>query len=378
MKKLILDEYRVVNAEQVKRKNPIFTVNRSFCKMINSDTEDLHYQQLEDIIPSINKLIAQYTGNNAHYTFDNIIGVSDISQQMLERAKVAAASDDHVMLLGEMGVGKNVIAQAVHNSSQRANGPFITVNCNSFSKELIDKELFGDQQDGFMYDKKEGNIGKFELAKNGTLFLAGIDELPLDVQAFLLRVIEQKCIMRKGSDALTQVDVRIIAASNKNLAEKIKWNLFRKDLFYRLGTVRINIPPLRKRTEDIIILANYFIERICARICRKKVELTEDANALLQRYQWPMNIRELQNLLEGILSTTYVDEISGDIIATHLGYNNGDKPEIKTVLSDKERVINALKINRNNKVKAAEYLGISRRTLYRRIEEYELKQNFRC
>jgi transcriptional regulator with PAS, ATPase and Fis domain len=427
----IVDDYGVISLDQSNGENRILTISKSLFKMFNMKTEDYYYEHLEEIIGKevknkefwkiinnkimvndkririivnkkelsinisttkfkeekfhmngitvainsiqrINKLITQYTGNNAQYTFDTIIGESYCYKKMLERAEIAATSDGNVLLLGKSGVGKDVIAQAIHNGSDRVHGPFIAINCASFSRELIGSELFGYEDGAFTGAKKGGNIGKFELANNGTLFLDEIGDMPLDTQAILLRVIEQKSFRRIGSNTLTQVDVRIIAATNKNLAEKIKNDLFREDLFYRLGIIRINIPPLRKRTDDILILANYFIERICKRINRNIAELSEDAKELLLQYQWPGNVRELQNLLEGILSTTVEKKINADIITTYMGYDDWNTTDIKVELNDKEKIVEALKINRNNKVRTAEYLKISRRTLYRRLEEYDL------
>ena len=324
-------------------------------------------------IHRINRLITQYMGNNAQYTFDSIIGKSKVYRTVLERAKIAAASEGSVLLLGESGVGKDVIAQAIHNASRRADGPFIAINCAAFSKELIRSELFGYDEGAFTGAKKGGNIGKFELAQNGTLFLDEIGDMPLDLQAILLRAIEEKSFMRIGSNTLTKVDVRIITATNINLNEKIKNNLFREDLFYRLGVIRIKIPPLRKRTEDILLLANYFIERICKRIDRSMAELTEDAKILLLRHQWPGNVREIQNLLEGVLSTTLENKISADIINNYLDHDVWNTVDVEEMeLSERDKIIEALKINRHNKVKTAEYLKISRRTLYRHLEEYGL------
>ena len=427
----MVDGYGFISLDQSNGQNRILTISETFFKMFNTQSKEYYYQPLEEIIGDepknkefwkiinnkiivndkriniivngkelsvnintmkfkeekfhmngiaiainsiqrINKLITQYTGNNAQYTFDTIIGKSYAYQKTLKRAEIAATSDGNVLLLGESGVGKDVIAQAIHNGSDRANGPFIAINCAAFSRELIGSELFGYEEGAFTGAKKGGNIGKFELAKNGTLFLDEIGDMPLDLQAILLRVIEQKNFRRIGSNALTQVDVRIIAATNKNLAEKIKNDLFREDLFYRLGIIRINIPPLRKRTDDVLILANYFIERICTRINRNIAELSEDAEELLLQYQWPGNVRELQNLLEGILSTTVEKKINADIITTYMGYDDWDTSEVKVELNDKEKIVEALKINRNNKVKTAEFLKISRRTLYRRLEEYDL------
>jgi transcriptional regulator with PAS, ATPase and Fis domain len=188
----------------------------------------------------INTLLSKYSVNTARVTFDEILGKSDVFLATTDKCRVASKSGSHILLLGESGVGKDVLAQAIHNESHRRLQPFVALNCASLSKELISSELFGYEEGAFTGAKKGGNIGKFEMANNGTLFLDEIGDMPLDLQAFLLRVLEEKSFMKIGGNSPVHVDVRIIAATNKDLKKLIQQGRFREDLFYRLGIVRIH------------------------------------------------------------------------------------------------------------------------------------------
>jgi transcriptional regulator with PAS, ATPase and Fis domain len=329
-------------------------------------------------IQRINRLVSKYSGNTARYRFSDIIGSNSACTETVNRSRIAAMSDSNILLLGESGVGKDVFAQSIHTGSRRKSGPFVAINCAAFSKELIASELFGYESGAFTGAKKGGSIGKFELANNGTLFLDEIGDMPLNLQALLLRVIEQRSFMKVGGNTTIQVDVRIIAATNINLAEHIRQRMFREDLFYRLGIVRIHIPPLRERGDDVLLLADQFILQICARLGKPLVALSGDAKAFFRKYRWPGNVRELQNLLEGIISTHDETVIRADFIRRYLGNMMSeplreDGPAVADDLYDERgELIYALRACRNNRTKTAEYLGISRRTLYRHMEKYGL------
>ncbi|NLH01243.1 MAG: sigma 54-interacting transcriptional regulator, partial [Clostridiales bacterium] len=267
----------------------------------------------------MNKFSPKYSDNNARYTFGDIIGENEIMLETIKRSKIAAQSDSNILIQGETGVGKDVFAQAIHNSSKRSHKPFVAINCAAFSKELIASELFGYESGAFTGAKREGSIGKFELANHGTLFLDEIGDMPLEVQSVLLRVLEEKNFRKVGGNNLIEVDVRIIAATNKNLKELIEQKLFREDLFYRLSIIRINIPPLRNRGNDVNLFADYFIKKLCARMGKPDVHLTKGAMDFLGKYSWPGNIRELQNLLEGIISTHEESLIGEKEIQNYLG-----------------------------------------------------------
>lgn len=338
----------------------------------------------------INEEVSQKVANGAVKTFDDIIGEDPALKNIIERAKRMALTDSNIMILGESGTGKDVLAQAIHNGSNRRRKPFIALNCGAVPKDLIESELFGYEAGAFTGARKNGNMGKFELAMGGTVFLDEIGEMPLDLQAKLLRLVEQKQLMRLGGSRLINVDVKIIAATNVDIWDMIQRKQFRADLFYRLSTMRLNLMPLRERKGDIIPLSEYFIRRISKRIGKEDImRLTDEAKELLVSMDWLGNVRELQNLIECI-----VQLYSGDLILPQYILENtmeyqhplyqeqrpaalvpesvsqpfppAPKPQIIT----KEELRNALQICGNNRTNAARYLGISRRTLYRKLEEY--------
>ncbi|MFB0921289.1 MAG: sigma 54-interacting transcriptional regulator [Oscillospiraceae bacterium] len=327
-----------------------------------------------------NKMSSKFTDNNAKYTFNDIIGENDLMLETIKRSKIASQSDSNILIQGESGVGKDVFAQAIHNSSKRSHKPFVAINCAAFSKELIASELFGYESGAFTGAKREGSIGKFELANHGTLFLDEIGDMPMEVQSVLLRVLEEKTFRKVGGNDLIEVDVRIIAASNKNLKELIEKKLFREDLFYRLSIIRINIPPLKSRGADVYLFAEYFLKKLCTRMGKPDIRLSKNALEFLGKYSWPGNLRELQNLLEGIISTHEETLITEKEIHNYLGdyflETLQEESPAATIpydiygLDEKEKFEMALRKCRNNRTKAAEYLGLSRSTFYRRMQEF--------
>ncbi len=339
-----------------------------------------------DSIKRINKLVSRYAGNTARYTFNDFLGDSPPVNDLLEKTKTAARTHSNILLLGESGVGKDILAQAIHSHSQRKDRPFVAVNCAAFSKELIASEIFGYESGAFTGARKEGAIGKFELAQNGTLFLDEIGDMPLDLQAMLLRVLEEKRFMRVGGNRVIEVDVRIVAATNADLHQKIADGLFREDLFYRLGVIRVNIPPLRERGDDIILLSNYFMDQVCQRFGRCDARLSDSAKSFMKSYIWPGNVRELQNLLEGILSTTNDDLIEVDTILKYLGYSEaaGAAGDVVQTLpahmaapgiekyDERSAMIEALREHNNNKTQAAASMDMPISTFYRRLKRYGL------
>jgi transcriptional regulator with PAS, ATPase and Fis domain len=339
----------------------------------------------------ISNNVSKRIGNNAMLTFNDIIGTSKEFSNCIRLAKAIAKSNSNVLILGESGVGKDIFAQAIHNASDRRDKPFIALNCAAFPRELINSEHFRYEGGAFSGSKKNGNIGKFELADKGTLFLDEIGDMPLDLQATLLRVIEEKKFMRLGSSSVTNVDVRIIAATNANLKQLIEQKKFRADLYYRLNTLHLTISPLRDRGKDIILLAEHFIHSVSRRIGKPNImTLSSEAIEFLCELPWNGNVRELQNLIEGIVQLYPIDIIEPEIIKEYLNISDNfeqKNPEIqnqKWTTSDnyseaavsskneitKEVIENALMFNKYNKTNTAEYLGISRKTLYRWMESY--------
>ena len=321
--------------------------------------------------------------NDALLTFNDIIGEDLQLSSMIRFAKVAAETSANVLILGESGTGKEVFAQAIHSGSLRKNGPFIAVNCGAIPKELITSTLFGYEEGAFTGAKRGGSPGKFELADKGTLFLDEIGELPLDVQAVLLRVLDQKTFTRVGGKKNIAVDVRIIAATNRNLLQESVAGHFRQDLYYRLNVLSLQLPPLRERKGDVILLVKHFLKRMEQRYNRGPLFLTSEAQDLLQSYSWPGNIRELQNVIERavVLSKESVIDAhafhsllpaqlsvpSAPVGSQAASFSSGD-------LSDeRDEILRVLEECRWNVSKAAVRLNVARSTLYRKMYYYNLR-----
>lgn len=316
------------------------------------------------------KLAGKILSGQAVYTFDKIIGKHIKFTKTVEYAKKIADSKSTVLLTGESGTGKEVFAQSIHNYSIRKEEPFIAVNCGAIPRTLIESELFGYEEGAFTGARKGGNAGKFELSNGGTIFLDEIGEMPIDMQIRLLRVIEEGVINRIGSHKQIPVNVRIIAATHKDLQEEIARGNFRKDLFYRLNVLPIKLPPLRERREDIPLLVNYYMEKTSKRLNKRRVNIPEEYMNYLQGYDWPGNIRELENVIELIVNT--------ETIQLNL-WNKGieaenivKKKSINSTLeqAEKEHIVNILRETLGNITLAAKILDIGRNTLYRKIEKY--------
>lgn len=326
----------------------------------------------------INRIVRNSIGGGAKITFADIIGNNQRFLQAINTAKTAASTSSSILLLGESGTGKDLLAQAIHNESPRRNGPFLAINCAALPRELIASELFGYEDGAFTGARKGGNMGKFELADQGTIFLDEIGDMPLDLQVTLLRVLEEKAVMRLGGNRIVPVNVRIIAATNKDLESEVERNLFRRDLFYRLGVIRISIPPLRERLDDIELLAQYFLQQTCKRLGKSGMELSLDAIESFCCYQWPGNVREMQNVLEGAIQLTPGPVITPDFFPEYFKlqeHQNETKirlPSSKITSEEKQIIIDCLHQHRFNKTATAKALGVSRRTLYRRLEKYGL------
>ncbi|MHB8158618.1 MAG: sigma-54 interaction domain-containing protein, partial [Desulfocucumaceae bacterium] len=327
-----------------------------------------------------NKLLTQ----NARFTFDDIIGKNAKFLMTLKIAKMVAPRESNILLLGESGTGKDLFAQAIHNASLRSFGPFVAINCGAIPKELIGSELFGYAEGAFTGASKGGKMGKFELAEGGTLFLDEIGEMPMEQQKSLLRVLEEKRISRIGGHEVIPVDVRIIAATNKDLLQEVKKGAFRQDLYYRLNVFTIKMVPLRERKEDIRLLAATFIDKL-SDTQSKPLEIPDEVWQLLQDYDWPGNVRELQNALErafvlsdGQKLTTELFELGQTGEATLKGsavFPEGFKNPVKNSLQQHEADMlkNILQRNNWNISKASLELGVSRTTLYRKMGLLGLK-----
>ena len=311
------------------------------------------------------------------YSFDNIIGRSKNILHVIELAKKVSLTDTSVLLLGETGTGKEVFAQAIHQNSNRNSKPFVALNCSAFSKELLESELFGYKAGAFTGANSKDKKGLFEEANNGTIFLDEIGEMPIELQAKLLRVLETQELLRVGDSKTIKVNVRIIAATNKNIEEEIQKNHFRADLFYRLAAFQIHLPSLKERTSDIELLANHFSNLFAIKIKKTNITISNECISALQQYNWPGNIRELKNVIERavILADTNilsVDNLPLEIQSSTPVNSNNLISAFSLASIEKLHIQKVLNYTNGNKTEAAKLLNIGLTTLYRKIEEYKI------
>ena len=299
----------------------------------------------------------------------DVVAESSGMKKVLELARQVAPSDASVLLTGENGTGKNLVAELIHQWSSRADEPFVGVNMGSIPESLFESEMFGHVRGAFT-DAREGRSGRFELADGGTLFLDEVGNLPSAQQAKLLRVLESGCFERVGGSRTLNANVRILTATNADLQKMIGDGGFRQDLFFRLNTVEINIPPLRERKSDIRVLANRFLEKQCRRH-KRKLEFSEEAMNALEAHQWPGNVRELSHTVERAVLLSSGDVINaGDLALTTRTQDSSGTHEVMK-LDDAERLFirNALDRHGGNVADAAQALGLSRSAMYRRLEK---------
>lgn len=333
---------------------------------------------LEDEISHYRAQLKMVLG--AQYSWDNIIGESEKITQAKYFGKKAADTDSTVLLTGESGTGKELFAHSIHNDSRRSHYPFVKVNCAAIPDELLESELFGYEEGSFTGAKKGGKIGKFELANRGTIFLDEIGDMPVNMQVKLLRVLQEKEIERIGSNSPQKIDVRVIAATNKDLKKLIQQGKFREDLYYRLNVVMIEIPSLRERMYDLEALCGHLLEKITGRLGKYVSSISESALNYLRSYQWPGNVRELENVLERAVNLADGETI----LPVHLPVNlikkkaNGGKHAIRELSAvveevEKEAILQCLEYTKGNKQLAARLLNISRSGLYEKLEKYSIE-----
>ncbi|HEX3011149.1 MAG TPA: sigma 54-interacting transcriptional regulator, partial [Syntrophomonadaceae bacterium] len=337
----------------------------------------------------VQNLVNRFSGAQASFHFKDIIGKSREIQETIRIASLAAVSMSHVLLEGESGTGKEVFAQAIHNRSNRRDGPFVAVNCGAIPRELIGSELFGYADGAFTGAKRGGRPGKFELASGGTLFLDEIGDMPLEQQVALLRVIQDKRVTRIGDEKVIPVDVRIICATNKHLQDEVDKGNFRQDLFYRLNVVSIEIPSLQNRKEDIPLLFNYLLDSIGHEWGREFAYVDPDVLDYLQEYNWPGNVRELQNVVERIISMAEGDTVCVKHLPSFiLDYsklanqpeqflnirvtNEREKRKQLLAESESQKIMTLLAQFGGNVSQVAREMGVSRNTLYRKMHQYNI------
>ena len=310
----------------------------------------------------------------AYYTFEGIIGEDENFLKIIQYAKKISKSKSTILISGESGTGKEVFAQSIHNYSDRVDGPFIAVNCGAIPKQLIESEFFGYEDGAFTGAKKGGNLGKFELVSGGTIMLDEIGEMPLDMQTKLLRVVQEGVITRIGSSKSINVDVRIIAATNKDLKKEVEMGRFRKDLYYRLNVLPIYLPPLRERKMDIPLLMNFFMNSIAKKLEKVPVIIPKKYLNKMINYSWPGNIRELENVVELIINTESIPSMyfGEEINAREEALIDFNNEAFSLEYVEEQHIIKTLKKFKGNITTTADALGIRRNTLYCKIKKYNI------
>lgn len=331
-----------------------------------------------------NQYLRQQVSTGGSRSTPQVIGDSFVIKHIMDDVMRVAKSNATVFITGESGTGKEVIAHAIHYNSLRGNKPFIKVNCAAVPDTLIESEFFGHEKGSFTGANAK-RLGRFELANGGTLLLDEVTEIPLPLQAKLLRVIQEQEFERVGGTKPVKVDVRIISTSNRDIKQAIADKVLREDLYYRLNVVPIHLPPLRERREDIVPLANYFIQKMCAENHKEMKKLTLEAQKKILDYSWPGNVRELANIIERAVvmdagkliapEHLYLDS-SAPLIQTPAGNSANYSLPVGMTLDELEKrmIIETLQAQHNNRTKTAEVLGISIRTLRNKLHEYNYKK----
>jgi transcriptional regulator with PAS, ATPase and Fis domain len=314
----------------------------------------------------------------AKYGFDDILGQSVLIRKNKELAKRMARSKSNVLITGESGTGKELWAHAIHLESERAEFPFVSVNCGAIPENLLETELFGYEEGAFTGAKKGGKLGKFHLANGGTLFLDEIGDMPLVMQVKILRVLQEREVEKVGGKGVENINVRIIAATNRDLEQMIHKGTFREDLFYRLNVLSFHLPALREHPEDIGLLVQHFVTNHCISSGVTK-RFTQQTLEIFSKYSWPGNIRELNAVVERLLVSAECAEISPVDLPRNMCINFEKKERdcdgLDQALADveKDMIIKALSLSKNSKAEASKLLGIPRSRLYRKIEQYKIE-----
>ncbi len=362
----------------VDRKKKRFLIN---CTPYEDKLDDDKATGAVIILHKPNTVINKVAGARAKASFDGLVGESSGFLKAVDQAKMAAETSSSILLTGESGVGKDLFAQAIHNASARNNEPFFGINCAAIPRELIASELFGYEEGAFTGARKGGNPGKFELADQGTIFLDEIAEMPLDLQATLLRVLEERTVIRLGGREFIPINVRIIAATNKDLPKQIEKESFRQDLYFRLNVISIYLPALRERKGDIPLLAERLVSSLSRRLDKTINHVKPEVIDCLINYDWPGNIRELNNIIERAINLCKSDTLTLDLIPEDIQEATMavSIPKWKKLIlqedEEKEQQLIQYYLDKeaNNRSKVAEMLKISRSSLYRKMKKYGIE-----
>jgi len=310
--------------------------------------------------------------------FGEIIGDSPAMQRIYTQLAQLAATDTSVLVTGESGTGKELVARSIHRRSRRSAGPFVAVNCAAIPETLLESELFGHAKGAFT-DARQERQGLFARAETGTLFLDEIGELPLAMQVKLLRALEERAVRPVGSDREVKIDVRVVSATNRDLEEAIRQQQFREDLYYRINVIQIELPPLRARGTDVLLLAQHFLTTFAENMGKQVHGLHESAAERLLSYPWPGNVRELRNVMERAAALTTNERITSDDLPEKIRQHSapkmvlhGDDPAALLPLAEVERryILHAVEATHGNRTQAAQVLGLDRKTLYRKLKQY--------
>ncbi len=364
------NDVQKIRGKTVVAQQYLIKVHERVCWAVSNFRDVTELQHIEQITRQ--KLYAK--GLVAVHKLDDLIGDSILIQELKAKTRKFASVDSTIFIFGESGTGKEIVAQGIHNLSQRVQGPFVAINCAALPASLLESELFGYEEGAFTGAKKGGKLGLFELAHGGTIFLDEIGEMPILLQSRLLRVLQERSVLRIGGREIIPIDVRVIAATNRNIADLVTQGLFREDLFYRLNVLTVHIPPLRDRKKDVLLLVEVFCKKY-SYLNSQVVSVSSEANQILQNYFWPGNVRELEHIIERMILLCDNKIIDATMVQNALDENSGYfkksnedllKLENGQVLDIVKRVLNEENQDRN---RAAKRLGISRTTLWRRLKE---------
>ena len=379
----------IAQAHKIKGKNMIANripiirngnVVGAFGRVLFKNVEELDelYKQIGDMTQELNFYERSFAkSNSSKYWADDIVGNSPAMGELKKTIKHIAFSKSNVLILGESGTGKELVAHAIHSEYYGENKPFVCVNCAAIPSELLESELFGYEEGSFTGAKKGGKIGMFQAADGGTLFLDEIGEMPLQMQAKLLRVLQDKKVKKVGSNEAKPVNVRIIAATNRDLEAMVKEGTFRDDLYFRLNVISVNIPPLRERVEDLPMLVDVLIDKVSGNPYMDAKGISPEAMEYIKKYPWPGNVRELENVIEHAANFVGSDGIIHVNNLPKVVTGLEKSSEIKTLKQivdeiERQTIVNALHNNNGSRVKAAKALGISRTSLYEKMEKHNI------
>lgn len=379
----------ILNSVNAISEEVIFNIDGQFTKCVYSSQKVINNEEFNGSVILIKnydvavKIAQKLIGTTPGWTFSKMQGNNNQHVQMVNVAKIASKTDKSILILGESGTGKDVFAQSIHNESKRSHGPYVAINCGAIPRDLIASELFGYSDGAFTGAKKGGNKGKFEIAQGGTIFLDEIGEMPLEQQVVLLRIIEDSSLSRIGSSIAIPLNIRIIAATSKDIIEEVKAKRFRQDLFYRLNVFTIKTIPLRDRKDDIEELSNLFLERSSIKSKIPFHKISSEVLSLFMDYDWPGNIRELQNVLERSSALSMDDGILPEMIKLKNDYSTSSVMDEPLMLTLHKNFTGGYELNMLkselerfnwNITKVCESLHISRPTLYRWIKKYNISK----